>query len=42
MDYEAECQEEADMIASTIEDEEIEQKSISSGYVIWKEPTEVD
>lgn len=39
--YEAESQEEAEMIASIMEGEEIEEKGKCDGYVIWNEPEEV-
>lgn len=38
---EAEDQEEAELIASIMEDEEIEEKGCCEGYVIWNEPVEV-
>ena len=40
--FEAESQEEADMIASIMEGEEIEEKGKCDGYVIWNEPANQD
>lgn len=40
--FEAETQEEADMIASIMEGEEIEEKGQCEGYVIWNEPVQIN
>lgn len=40
--FEAENQEEADMIASIMEGEEIEEKGRSEGYVIWNDPVQIN
>lgn len=39
--FKAENQEEADMIASIMEGEEIETKGRCEGYVIWNDPVEI-
>lgn len=39
--YEAGSQEEADMIASIMEGEEIEEKGQCEGYVIWNDPVKI-
>lgn len=40
--FEAESQEEADMIASIMEGEEIEEKGKCDGYVMWNEPAKIN
>lgn len=40
--FEAESQEEAEMIASIMESEEIEEKGKCEGYVIWNEPVRIE
>lgn len=40
--FEAESQEEADMIASIMEDEAIEEKGECEGYVIWNDPVQIN
>lgn len=39
--FEAESQDEAEMIASIMEEEEIEEKGRCDGYVIWNDPVKV-
>lgn len=40
--FKAESQEEAEMIASIMEGEEIEEKGRCEGYVIWNEPVQIN
>lgn len=40
--YKAESQEEAEMIASIMEEEEIEEKGDRDGYVIWNNPVRIN
>lgn len=40
--FEAESQEEAEMIASIMEGEEIEEKGRSKDYVIWNGPVQIN
>lgn len=40
--FEAESQEEAEMIASIMDGEEIEEKGHCEGYVIWSEPAQIN
>lgn len=40
--FEAESQEEAEMIASIMDDEEIEEKGRCEGYVIWNDPVQIN
>lgn len=39
--FEVESQEEAEMIASIMEGEEIEEKGFCEGYVIWNGPVQI-
>lgn len=40
--FEAESQEEADIIASIMKDEAIEENGVCEGYVIWNDPVQIN
>ena len=40
--FEAESQEEAELTASIMEGEEIEEKGRCDGYVIWNDPVKIE